>query len=528
MRLPSLERYRLRIIRGAFVVLAAAMVLACYGSPSPEDTSSTEVNPATRPGDAAMFGGTPQRNMANTVEKNIPAEWSIQEGKQKNIKWVAKIGSTSYGGPVVAGGKVYVGTNNEAPRDPQVKGDKGIVMCFRAADGTFLWQAVHEFPRTIDQEARNQGIASTPVIEGDRVYYVSNASEVICASTQGLTNGVNLGVQDEKFKGPKDADIIWRLDMIKDLDVYPHKLSNCSPLIAGDLVFVTTGNGPDEEKVRNPQAPSFIAVNKKTGQLVWKDNSPGETIPSGQWSNPAYAVVDGKAQVIFAGGDGWLRGFEAQTGKPLWKFDCNPKSAQAKKGDRNWNYLVATPVVYDNKVFVGVGQEPSAGTGVGHLWCVDITKTGDLSPVKDNWDPTDPVNKNSGLVWHYGGEADKKTAEEIGRDFLFGRTISTVAIHDGLLYAAELTGYLHCLDVKTGRRYWDHDLKAEVWGSPYYVDGRVYIGTGDGDVHVFAHGKEKKILGKMEMEDSIYSTPVAAHGVLYVMTTKRLFAIAAQ
>ena len=123
--------------------------------------------------------------------------------------------------------------------------------------------------------------------------------------------------------------------MIKELNVFPHKLPNCSPLIAGDLLFVTTGNGADgegaEAKPPHPEAPSFIAVNKLTGKVVWKDNSPGDKIMLGQWSNPAYAVVNGKAQVIFGGGDGWLRGFEPETGKPIWKFDCNPKAPDAEE-----------------------------------------------------------------------------------------------------------------------------------------------------------------------------------------------------
>jgi outer membrane protein assembly factor BamB len=497
---------------GLFAVLVAAVASGFFGAAGDDNGRGAGTVPEGAPAGLTMFGGTVSRNMVNTTDKNIPAEWSVQEGKLKNVKWVAKIGSKSYGGPVVAAGQVYVATNNESPRNPLVKGDKGIVMCFRAADGKFLWQAVHDFPRTIDQEARNEGIASTPAIEDGRLYYVSNASEVVCADTKG--------------KGT-EANILWRLDMIKDLDVYPHKLSNGSPLLAGDFLFATTGNGTDEEKVRSPKAPSFIAVNKKTGKAVWQDNSPGEQIIMGQWSNPAYAVVDGKAQVIFAGGDGWLRAFEPQTGKPIWRFDCNPKLTGEKAGGKGKrNSLVATPVVYDNKVYVGVGLEPSQGSGVGHLWCVDLTKAGDLSPVNDNFDPKAEVNKNSGLVWHYGGAADAKTAEEIGRDFLFGRTISTCAIHDDLVYAAEVAGFLHCLDAKTGKKYWEHDLKAEVWGSPYWVDGKVYIGTGDGDVHVLAHGKEKKVLGKIEMETPIYSTPVVANGVLYVMTMKQLYAIA--
>ncbi len=464
-------------------------------------------------GDIAMFGISPSRNMVNLVDKNIPIEWSVEKGKEKNLKWSAKLGDKAYGGPVISGGKVFVATNNRVPRDPAIKGEKGIIMCFNESDGKFLWQAVHDsLPDDIVKDAKPEGIASTPTVEGNRIYYVSNRSEVVCADTEGTPDG--------------KAKFIWKLDMIKELDVFPHKLGNCSPLIVGNLLFVCTGNGVDEDAVRSPDAPSFIAVDKKTGTITWKNNAPGDNIMLGQWSHPAYAEVNGKGQVIFGGGDGWLYALEAETGKLVWKFDCNPKSAKVKAGPKaDRNYLVSTPVVHQNKVYVGVGQEPSLGSGIAHVWCVDITKTGDLSPATDNYDAKSPENKNSGLVWHFGGKVDAKAAGAADRDYLFGRTASTCAIHDGLLYIAEVAGYFHCLDAKTGAKLWEHDTKAEIWGSPYYVDGKIYLGTGDGDVHILAHGKERKIVGKVEMEETIYSTPVAANGVLYVMTMKNLYAI---
>jgi outer membrane protein assembly factor BamB len=510
-----LERTRRRIVAlaAALVSAGAFLVLApLFGPCSVAGDGAPAANSAAAV--AAMFGGSPGRNMVNLTDHNIPTDWSVAEGKQQNVKWSAKLGDKAYGGPVVSGGKVFVATNNKSPRDPTLKGDKGVVMCFRAADGKFLWQAVHDsLADDIVKDAKPEGIASTPAVEGDRLYYVSNRGELVCADVEGTPDG--------------KAKFVWKLDMLKELGVFPHKLPNGSPLVAGDLVFVCTGNGVDEDAVRAPQAPSFIAVDKKTGKVRWKDNSPGDNVMLGQWSNPAYAVVNGKAQVIFGGGDGWLYGFEAETGKPAWKFDCNPKSAKTKSGPKaDRNYLVGTPVVFDKKVYVGVGQEPSLGSGVGHVWCIDITKSGDLSPVNDNYDPKAPENKNSGLVWHFGGAADPKAAGDADRDYNFGRTVSTCAVHDGLVYIAEVAGYLYCLDAKTGKKYWDHDLKAEVWGSPYLVDGKVYLGTGDGDVWVFAHGKEKKLVNKVEMENQIYSTPTAADGVLYVMSMKNLYAIA--
>ena len=526
--------------RFSYLVLAAVLAIcfltgtACNRAVSETaatDDSKSSTEATAKKGDARrdwpMLGGTPQRNLVNTVDKNMPTEWGVQEGKFKNVKWVATLGKSSYGGPVISGGKIYVGTNNDNPRNPKEKSDQGVVMCFNEADGKFLWQALHnKLPTGDENDYARVGIASHPTIEGDRVYYVSNRCELVCADTEGFYDNKNDGVKDEKFTDKFDADIIWRLDMVNELKVYPRWLATCSPLIAGDLIFVVTDNGVDikDHKVAAPEAPSFVAINKKTGKVVWKDNSPGTKIMDGQWSNPAYAVVGGKPQVIFPGGDGWLYAFEPQTGKLIWKFDCNPKKSVYKPGGRgDRNFPVATPVVYDSKLYIGTGQEPDDGPGVGHFWCIDITKTGDLSPVDDNFDPKAEVNKKSGLVWHYGGPVLPKP--EMGRDIVFGRTLSTCAVHDGLVYVAEFEGFLHCLDAKTGVKYWEFDLGASIWGSPMWVDGKIYLGTDDGEMQIFKHGKKAERISKIDMERPLKSTPVACNGVLYVLTDAYLYAI---
>ncbi len=46
------------------------------------------------------------------------------------------------------------------------------------------------------------------------------------------------------------------------------------------------------------------------------------------------------------------------------------------------------------------------------------------------------------------------------------------------------------------RSYWEFDLKASTWSSPFYVDGKVYMGTDDGTLFVFAHGKELQEAGE--------------------------------
>jgi outer membrane protein assembly factor BamB len=399
-------------------------------------------------------------------------------------------------------------------------------MVFEEATGKFLWQAIHDkLPDGRVKDWPEQGICSSPYIEGNRLYYVSNRCELVCADVEGFLDGKNDGVQDEQYKDTTDVDIIWRLDMIKELNVFPHNLAVCSPLIIGDMIFVVTGNGHDEshENIPSPNAPSFIAVSKSDGKLIWQSNLPGTKILHGQWSNPCYLEVNGRGQVVFPGGDGWIYGMEPKTGKLLWKFDCNPKASKWVLGGRGTrNNIICTPVVYENRIYVAVGQDPEHGEGVGHLWCIDPAKADadniDISPVNDNFDPKADVNKKSGLVWHVGG-LDK------ANKFIWRRTISTCAVHDGLVYAANLSGFIACFDAKTGERYWEHDTLAAIWGSPFVVDGKVYLGTEEGTVYVFEAGKKEKLLHKNEMDAPILSTAVACNGVLYIMTRSQLHAI---
>jgi outer membrane protein assembly factor BamB len=456
--------------------------------------------PADKKEPPAMFGNTHSRNMVSG-ETNLPEKWDVKTGE--NVKWVAGLGSQSYAGPVVHGGKVFVGTNNEGLKNPKLTADRGNIMAFNAEDGAFLWQSAHpKLPSGMVNDWPLQGVCSTPYIDGDRLWYVSNRAEVICADTEGFRDKENDGpFTTETENSEIDLDIVWKYDMMAELDVFPHNLAAGNPLIAGDLLFTVTGNGVDEGHVNipSPNAPSFIAVNKNTGKLAWESSMPGEKILHGSWSNPAYGVIKGRPQVIIPGGDGWVYSFVPETGKLLWKFDANPKDAvYVLGGSGTRNEIIATPVIWEDKVYVGVGQDPEHGEGIGHLWAIDATKDGDVT--------------GSAAVWHRGNQD-------------FGRTISTVAIADGILYAADLSGRLYCLDARTGKHHWTHDLAAAVWGSPFVADGKVYIGDEDGDLAVLKHGTTKQVLAEMNMGNAVYTTPVAKDGVLYIVSRTKLFAI---
>jgi outer membrane protein assembly factor BamB len=103
------------------------------------------------------------------------------------------------------------------------------------------------------------------------------------------------------------------------------------------------------------------------------------------------------------------------------------------------------------------------------------------------------------------------------------RTIASVAISDGLLFATDLAGHVHCLDEKTGKPYWVHDTKAETWSTPLVADGRVYVGTKKKLV-ILAAGKELKVLSEIPLGSTAYATPVAVDGTLFVCSQSYLWA----
>lgn len=551
------------------------------GDATPTADSNSEITM-----DWPQWGGNSEHN--NTpIGHNIPVEWDTGKfdyrtgewdpSGAKNIKWVSKLGSQTYGNAVISDGQIYVGTNNSGgwlERYPS-KVDLGCLLCFNAQSGEFLWQhsseklptgRVHDWPL--------QGICCAPLVEGDRLWFVTSRGEVRCLDTAGFRDGENDGpyVQEEElikktekpYNMKEEADVVWIYDMMAEMGISQHNMCSCSVTSAGDLLFVNTSNGVDVEHnyIPAPDAPSFFAMNKNTGEVVWTDASPGFNILHGQWSSPTYTVIDGQAQVIFSGGDGWVYSFDPQgssegKSKLLWKFDANPKTSVWELGGRGTrNNIIATPVVYEGRIYVAVGQDPEHGEGVGHLWCLDPTKRGDVSAelaynaadpkkviphkrvqavVPEDGDLTRP-NPNSAVIWHYS-EFDQNDDGEIDFEETMHRSCGTVAIRDDVLYIADFSGLFHCLNAETGEVNWTYDMLAAAWGSPLIVEDKVYIGDEDGEVAIFRHsasreeamqdsgGEWEPFYGTRDMNNSVYSTPIVADNVLYISNRTHLFAI---
>jgi len=437
---------------------------------------------ASLPGAVSADSPNPGRNRAAEAE-NLPARWDVATGE--NVLWTADLGTLTYGGPTIAGDLVVVGTNNERPRDPDTPGDRGVVMAFDRRDGGFRWQRTHEkleAGESVDWPL--QGVCSTPSFDGEVLHYVSHRAELVAVDLAGST--------------------VWTLDMLAEWGVHPKHMAASTPLIAGGLVFASTSNGTtDAGEVPAPEAPSFAAVRRSDGQPAWTAGSLGPGLFAGQWGSPAYGRVGARDQVIFPGGDGWLQAFDPATGEPLWRFDGNGAGGAGDDRSAGWrdpdrHVFVATPVLHGDTVFAAMGRDPEESARPGVLWAIRADGEGDVTSSHVRWRFEDPD---------------------------FGRAIATVAVADGIVYTADLNGFLFALDANTGEKLWTYDALAPFWSSPLVADGKVYVADTEGDVGVLRSGRTLDVLAEIVMPRAVYGSPVTDGSMLYLATSDTLYAL---
>lgn len=560
------------VVRDANGKTVAEIIIPPGGSVSLEETpgaNNVAVTPATKPVDGnrppandwPMWGGTTHRNNVSSAT-NLPETWDTETGK--NVLWSSQLGSVIMGGMVVAGDHIFVGTNNNAGLNPRFPKDidLGCLVCLDRKTGRFLWQhsnrklktgRVHDWPV--------QGIVSTPCVDGDRLWYVTNRCEVVCLDVDGFRDGENDGpFTDEEVTGEPEADVIWQLDMMKQLGVTPHNVSACSPVTDGKRLFVITGNGTDATHVNPPPkgVPDVICLDRETGKILWQDTPAGQRTLHASWSSPTYGVIKGQPMVLMGCGDGWLYAYDPAgdgegKAKLLWKFDCNPKDAPWKLGGQGRrNPYVGIPVIHNNKVYVRTGQDPEHGGGQADLWCIDPVKHLDGSDVsatqvfagviagKPVGQPLPPrrlqnldvekgevelPNPKSAVIWRYRKQ-DQGGDPVFGMCNEFSRGLGSMSIADGLLFISDGVGFAHCLDANTGKCYWVYDLFANSYGTPLIADGKVYFADEDGDIAVFKVSKTQTLLQEIMHINSVNCTPVACGNILYVLDKTILYAIA--
>ncbi len=554
------------IVRSSFLSLSCAL-LACS---------------LLRGGDCPQLGCTDDRNSVSD-EKGLPESFDpgpklpggeFDLGKGQNVKWVQRLGSYCCSNPTIAGGKIFIGTNGVVPRDPKYKATEGhkegygVMLCFEESTGKFLWQCC--LPAIRSQGYANMffaqlGVCSTPLVDANRLYFVSNRAEVVCLTTDGLAGGKNEGpFTDEAILyspfehmklnpeeavngkimaakkglpiwvwdkgqpvtlGPTDADVVWRYDMLNDLPCWVQDAASCSALMHDDLLYVCAPNGVDQShrNVPTPDCPGILVMDKKTGKILATDELQiGKRILHGSWSSLSLGKVNGRSLLFFAGPDGCCYALDpkpvpstSNNGlmviKKVWSFDGN---------------LPQNRFTDPRKANYARHDHPQA-EGPSEYIATPVLHNGRVY-IANGQDPRHGFGSSVLSCIDASKEGDVTDSAKVWQFTDMNRTLSTVSIRDGLLFIGDLKGAINCIDIATGKRVWVHETGSPMWGSTLVADGKVYFGNEKGDFYVLAASRELKVLSKINLGAPIYATPSAANGVLYVATNKHLFAIQAR
>jgi outer membrane protein assembly factor BamB len=495
-----------------------------------------------RGSDQPQWGEAWTRNMVSN-ERGLPESFDIKSGR--HVKWSAELGTQTHSTPIVAHGRVYIGTNNGAPRDPRHQGDRGVLMAFEEKTGKFLWQLV--VPKREEDpyfDWPESGISSPATVEGERVYIVSNRGEVMCLDALGMANG-NQGTYTNEAAhciprktdssqsattisstaidgtsapgvGPLDADILWLFDLTQGAGIWSHDAAHSSILIHGDYLYLNTGTGVDNthKRIRTPDAPSLVILDKRNGRLVARDEEHiAPNIFHNTWSSPSLADVEGNPLIFFGAGNGILYAFDPSISRPnnaaspqilrkVWQFDFDPDAPKTNVHRFNSNRregpsnFYGMPVFNDGRIYAAGGGDLWWGKNEAWLKCIDATRK--------------ELDANKRLIWSYP---------------LQKHVLSTPAIYNGMVFVADCGRKFHCVDAQNGKPFWTHDVEGEVWASPLLADGKVYLGTRSGAFYIFAADKQKRLLSSAQFGVPISGTATAANGVLYVATMTHLYAL---
>lgn len=429
------------------------------------------------------------------------------DDSKRFILWRSPIGSRS-GSPLVYGDWVLIGSNNNPPAIPAVRGDQGVLMCFDRASGDLRGLVAHPRLSHRANDLPGLGIFCRPAAERDRCYYVSNRGELVC---------LDLGSFAREKGNPTLGRVLWSLDMTGQLGVFKRDANDIgnplsSPLLIGDMVYCVTGNGtlfgfaataapPGTPYVPKPDAPSFIAVNKVTGKLMWSSSAPGKALQYGQWGSPAHARLGKLDLVLFPGGDGWLYGFDARTGRQIWKVDCNDPAATPwlpqRRGTRT--AFMTRPVIRDNIAYIATSVDLEITDVSRGIYAVEIS---------------------------HGGNATRKAIKWIYRDRDFGGTFGAIAMGEQTLYALGEEGLLVCLDPRTGRELWRKELgdAAKEFGSPVVVGGQLLAAAGS-RLFLFEDSRTRVQRGHYEFREEIVGSPAVVNDLVFVATRKYLYCL---
>ncbi|MEO5958347.1 MAG: PQQ-binding-like beta-propeller repeat protein, partial [Opitutaceae bacterium] len=326
------------------------------------------------------FRGPTGQGISMAME--LPVEWSTT----KNVAWKQAVPGGGWSSPIVGRGQIFLTT--------AVAGQGGRsslrVLAFEAASGRIAWNVEVFAPAEIAAQpihGKNTEASPTPIVDGERIYVHFGHHGTACLDRAGK--------------------IVWRNNRLGYESVHGN---GGSPILVGDkLIF--HGDGAE--------SPFVVALDKNTGEIVWKIPRPVVSRRTFSFSTPLLIAVDGGSQLI-SPASGAVFALNPDNGREIWRVRYGQGYS-----------VVPRPVFGHGLVFVGTGFDRA------ELLAVRPDGAGDVTDTHIVWRTTRGAPLTPSLL-------------------LLGEE----------LYAVNDAGIATCWDARTGKVHWQERLDGNYSASP--------------------------------------------------------------
>ena len=188
----------------------------------------------------------------------------------------------------------------------------------------------------------------------------------------------------------------------------------------------------------------------------------------GQWSHPVVRGRPGAAGDLHGQGDGWLRGFDPATGKLLWKFDGNPKDAMYELGGtgtksdfigdaggprrpRLHRHRPGPRAQHRHRATSGASTSRRPSNAARRHRPRRLAGTGRAGREAGDGDGEGRSRSRTRRRRWCGCTAARRRGSGLRATSSSAARCAPSRVVDDVVYVAELHGYLHCLNAKTGR-----------------------------------------------------------------------------
>ena len=385
------------------------------------------------------------------LERSLPLHWD----RTNHVRWRAPLPERGNSTPIIWGKRVFVTQAVQAE-------NRRTLMCFDRADGRLLWQSGVTYAEKEQTHETNPYCSASPVTDGQRVIASFGSAGLGCYDLEGRE--------------------LWRADLGKQVHIWGN---GSSPVLHGDLCILNFGPG---------SRTFLVALNKRTGKVVWQTDEPGghpDQGPApnggkewiGSWTTPVVIRAANRDELLM-NFPRRVCAFDPRTGRELWT--C-----------QGLNALAYTSPLHADGIVVGMGGFNGMSLAVRAGGSGDVTATHRL--------------------WH-----NPKTRQRIGSGVISGRHV----------YILDEPGIAQCLELATGKVAWEERLpatgaNAASWSSTIVAGDRLYAMNQGGDTFVLRASPKFELLAVNPLGETTMSSCAPSDGELFLRTHQALWCIRA-